>query len=64
MKLLLFSIILATILGFLFGVVIHVGANFVFDLPFPFVKSILAGEVVIFGYLILDFTLKLFSSNE
>ena len=64
MKLLLFSIILTAILGFLFGVVIHVGVNFVFDLPFPFTKSILAGEVVIFGYLILDFTLKLFSSNE
>ena len=64
MKLLLFSIILATILGFFFGVVIRIGVNFVFDLPFSFVKSILAGEVVIFGYWILDLTLNLFSSNE
>ena len=59
MKLLLLSIILTTILGFFFGVVIHVGVNFVFDLPFSFSKSILAGEVVIFGNQILNFTQSL-----
>ena len=64
MKLLLFSIILATILGFFFGVVVYVGVNFVFDLPISFAKSILAGEVVIFGYGILSLTLNLFSSND